>query len=99
MNNYMVWQFEEIPHGLVLGRLQGVDRDFELRMGVSRRESFPSGAAFPADPEFPNDLDLVDAFDNTNRLVVVSQKLREFIESFHPPETEFLPVTLLDHKA
>jgi hypothetical protein len=99
MNDYVVWQFEEVPHALVLDRLQGVDRDFELKLGVPRAESFPPDAAFAVDPDFPNDIGLADAFDNTHRLVVVSGKLKEFIDSFHPAEVEFLPVTIFDHKS
>ena len=99
INDFVVWQFEEVPHALVLGQLQGVDRDFELKTAVSRSESFSSDALFTANPDFPNDIAMVDAFDNTSRLVVVSQKVKEFIDSFRPPEVEFLPITILDHKS
>jgi hypothetical protein len=98
MNDYVVWQFEEVPHCFVLDRLLGVDRDFELKIGVPRVESFPEDATFSADPDFPNDIGLADAFDNTHQLVVVSSKVKELIEDFRPPEVEFLPVTVLDHK-
>jgi hypothetical protein len=99
MDDYVVWRFDEVPHCLVLDKLKGVNRHFELKLGIPRRESFSPDAAFTADPDFPNDISLADAFNNTYRLVVVSQKLKEFIESFNPKEVEFLPVVILDHKS
>jgi len=99
MKDYVVWQFEEVPHGLVLDRLQGVQQTSDLRIGVPRAESFPSDAVFSADPDFPNNLVMADAFNNTDALVVVSQRLKEFIDSFHPPHVEFLPITILNHKS
>ncbi len=98
MNDYVVWRTQEVPHCLVLDELKGVDMDVELTMGIPCSDSFPNTAKFTADPDYPNDVALADTFDNTQNIVLASEKLKEFIESFKPAHVEFLPVTLLNHK-
>ena len=98
-DDFLVWQFEDIPHSFVLDRLHGVERVFELVEGVPRAESFPADARFSVDPDFPNDMGLVDAFTNTYNLTVISEKLKEFIAGQKPKAVEFLPVTILNHKS
>jgi hypothetical protein len=99
MNDYVVWDTKVVPHCFVLDQLKGVDLDVELRMGVPCGESFPPDAVFTVDPDFPNNIRLADTFDNTKRLVLVSEKLKDFLASWNPPEVEFLAVTILDHKS
>ena len=99
MDDYVVWDTQIVPHCFVLDQLQGVDLDVELRTGVPCKERFPSDAVFTVDPDFPNNIRLADTFYNTKRLVIVSEKLKEFVSSWNPPETEFMGVTILDHKA
>ena len=99
MDNYVVWDVEEVPNCLVLDQLEGVDLDVELKMGISCSESFPADARFTADPEFPSRIKLADTFENTYGLVVASPKLKEFVASFKPDGVEFLPVTILNHKS
>jgi hypothetical protein len=96
---YVIWQFEDVAHSLVLDRLHGVDDIFELVEGTPRAGTFPPDARFTPDPDFPNDMGLVDSFTNTYNLTVISTKLKEFIEDKHPEKVEYLPVTLLNHKS
>lgn len=99
MTNYLVWGNEEVPHCFVLDQLKGVDLDVELRMGVPCGQSFPPDAVFTVDPDFPNDIRLADTFDNSKRLFIASERLKDFIASWNPVDVEFLPFTLLDHKS
>ena len=99
MNKYVVWETRTVPHGFVLDELEGVDFDVELRMGVPCSESFPSKAVFKVDKDFPNNTKLADTFYNTQRLIIASEKLKDFIAARNPPEVEFLPFTILDHKS
>jgi hypothetical protein len=99
MDDYVVWDVETVPHSFVLERLQGVDLDVELRMGIPCSESFPRDAVFTVNPDFPNNIRLADTFYNYKRLVLVSGSLKDFIASWDPVEVEFLPVTILDHKS
>ena len=99
MADYVVWGAEEIPRGIVLDELEGAgDFDIEMTTGQRCLESFPHDVVFTADKDFPNNLALADTIENTKGVVVVSQKLKEFLESWNPPEVEFLPVTVLNHK-
>ena len=90
MNDYVVWDTEVVPHCFVLNQLEGVDLDVELRMGVPCGESFPPDAVYTVDQDFPNNIRLADTFYNTKRLVLVSEKLKNFIASSNPVEVEFL---------
>jgi hypothetical protein len=103
MKNYMIWETQVVPHAFVLDELKWnnakLNLDVELRNGISCKKSFPSDAVFTVDPESPNNVGLADTFYNASRLVLASPKLKEFIESFRPPEVEFLPFSLLNHKS
>ena len=97
--DYVVWQFEDVPHSFVLDRLERVEKVFELIEGIPRAASFPKDAKFSVDPDFPNDIGLIDVFDNTYHLTVISEKLKDFIVGLSPAAVEFLPITLLNHKS
>jgi hypothetical protein len=101
MENYVCLQAEvSDPGTVVLGALRDVDRDFELKMGVSRKESFPASASYSMDPDFG--IRFQDALKTADALVVVSERLKQFLESEHPSalsNVEFLAVTIEDHKA
>jgi hypothetical protein len=97
--DFVVWEFEDVPHSFVLDRLRGVQKVFELVEGIPRAAGFSTEARFSVDPDFPNEIGLVDAFTNTYHFTLISEKLKEFITSHKPKAVEFLPVTLLDHKS
>jgi hypothetical protein len=99
MSAYVVWDTKVVPHCFVLDQLKGVDLDVELRMGVPFGESFPPDAVFTVDSDFPNNIRLADTFDNSKGLVIVSEKLKDFLASWNATEVEFLGVTILDHKS
>lgn len=96
--NYVVWRFNDVSNSCVLDELSGVSKTFQIRKGVPRAGGFPSDAKFTLDPDYPNDTLLVDAFDNVYRMVVISPALKSFLEGRNVKNTEFLPVTIIDHK-
>lgn len=95
---YVVWRFHDVPNSCVLDELLGVRKRYQIREGVPRAQGFPSDAKFTLDPDYPNDTLLVDAFDNVYRMVVISPKLKAFLETQGLVKIEFLPVTVMDHK-
>jgi hypothetical protein len=99
MIDYVVWSADAVPRGFVLDELENVDLNVELRMGVPCAASFPSDAVFTVDPDFPNNIRLADTFDNSDQLVIASEKLKTFIMSWSPKNLEVLPITILDHKS
>jgi hypothetical protein len=96
---FVSWSPAAVPNGAVLMNLQGVDRAFALRDGVSFAGSFPPDAHFRFDPDFKRDTLPVDFFINVNRLMVASPRAVEYIRSQVAEGIEYLPITILDHKA
>ncbi|MEQ1850440.1 MAG: DUF1629 domain-containing protein [Chthoniobacteraceae bacterium] len=75
-----------------------MEKQYQFNDGMSRAENFPSDAAFTMDPEFPDNTLLTDNLINLNMMIVVSSKLREFLEKRAPTHLEYLRVTILNHK-
>jgi hypothetical protein len=97
-DDFLIWDSAVVPNACCLAQLVNVDDQFELPKGIRRAAAFPSEAAFTMDPDFPNDTLLTDNLVNTDRLVVVSPKLKAFLESQRLAKVEYLPVTILNHK-
>jgi len=87
-----------LPNVCVLGTLSGVERDWELREGLTRTKSFPETATFEMNPEFPDNTLLADNLRNTASAIVASNGLKRYLESQAGPKVEYLPVTILDHR-
>jgi hypothetical protein len=95
---YVVWESDPSGTFCTLGPLENVEDEFELKRGVSRGADFPSDASFAMDPAYPKDIQLADNIYNLEGLPVVSKALADFVEAREPKETEFLPVTIINHK-
>jgi len=95
---YFVWQYRTVPDACVLNRFSGLDDSFRLRQGVPLLDGFPSDVAFHMDPDFPNNLLLVDNLLNSDRAMVVSPTLRDWLEKRRIPKVEYLPVSIIDHR-
>jgi hypothetical protein len=61
-------------------------------------DGFPSDVAFHMDPDFPNNLRLVDNLLNSDRAMVVSPTLRDWLDQRRIPRVEYLPVSIIDHR-
>lgn len=83
------------PHAGELGPIQNVEDDYELVRGVPQ-EDFPSDASFEMDEDFGVRLD--DVVPCLGRLMVISDRLRAFLEDEDLPNTQMLPVTIHDLK-
>jgi hypothetical protein len=81
-----------------LKSLQGVDDDYELHQGLSRAETWPSDGQFEMNEAYPDRLQLEDVVFNRNNVLVISEKLRAFLEVNVLKNNEALPVRLINHK-
>lgn len=81
-----------------LKSLQGVDDDYELHKGISRAENWPSDSHFEMNEAYPDRLQLEDIVSNRNGVLVISEKLRAFLEVDVLKNNEVLPVHLINHK-
>jgi hypothetical protein len=96
---YFVWQAD--PHGdnyCTLEKIQNLEQSYRLSEGVSYADSFPEEAYFPMDPAYPKDIKLADNIRSRGGIVVVSKRLKAFLEDQRPPHVEFLPVSIRNHK-
>lgn len=97
-SDYVIWDSEVITNACVLYDLKGVDKILDLKRGISKASDFPSDAAFTMNPDFPNNTLLVDNLINTDMLIVVSLRLKAFLDARSLMNVEYLPVAILDHK-
>lgn len=98
--DYVVWGTTSQGGYAVLLPIDHVEDDYELKEGVSRAEGWPDDASFEMNPSYPRDIQLADAIHSRggDGVPVVSPALRALIEAAAPPDMEFLPVTIYDHK-
>jgi hypothetical protein len=86
------------PHVCALGDLAGVEKEWELLEGVPRADGFTESATCRMDPEFPRNTLLADNLMNSAMAIIVSPRLKTFLEGKTLPKVEYLPLTILDHK-
>lgn len=82
----------------VLDGLQNVEDDYEISKGISRAKDFPADACFRMSNQHKKHVALSDGLHVLGRQLVVSPRLKAFIEARNPPKVEYLKVTILNHK-
>lgn len=95
---YVVWEADPSGTFCTLGALENVEDEYELKRGISRASGFPGDALFAMDPAYPRDIQLADNIYNLEGLPVVSSGLKELIAGREPIATEFLRVSIVNHK-
>ena len=80
--------------------VDGFDDDFRLNEGESLASEWPGDASFQMNPAHPRNVKLADAVSclGGNGFLVVSPALRALIEAAAPPDMEYLPVQIINHK-
>jgi hypothetical protein len=96
--NYQIWEINPGKNVCILGSLQNVENDFQLRRGISRAEEWPDNACYFMDKERKEDIRLEDCLDNVGRLLVISSRLKALLDKENLKNNEFLPVTVFNHK-
>ena len=97
-SNYLLWRQHIDDNAVVLQEFSGVAAKYPIHDGERLAAAFPADAAFHMHPDYPNSLLLQDCLFNTDMCVVVSARLRDAVLAMAPPEVEFLPVSIIDHK-
>jgi hypothetical protein len=82
----------------VLGGIIGMERPYEIQEGVQLASSWSKDARFKMDDDMPRDTKLEDFLNNLPSVLVVSERVRTFLEAENVKLIEFLPVTILNHK-
>lgn len=97
-SNYQIWDWEDVRNACELDQLVGVDNAYLLSTGVSMLQDWPADAGFHMNPDFPHDTLLVDNVRNIEDEIVVSERLKVFLEANALANIEYLPVSVFDHK-
>jgi hypothetical protein len=97
-SNFVIWKYKSVPDACVLKDFRGLEKTFRLNNGTPLAQGFPSDVSFHMDPDFPNDLLIVDNVLNADMVIVASQRLCEAVRSLVPSGVEYLPVNIVDHK-
>jgi len=97
-SKYVIWTHAAVEHAVVLDEMKGYDDDFRLVNGERVAKGFPSKVKFTMDKEFPTDTLLTDNLLNSDRLIVASERLADFLRERDSKLIEYLPVTIVDHK-
>ncbi len=98
--NYVLWpNANQEPYSAVLGALKGLDakQQFSIWQGEPWTGEFPA-VEFSFDPDFPDNTVLSDNLMNRDQMIIVSERLKEFLESRQPALVEYHRVKVKDHK-
>ncbi|MET0594189.1 MAG: DUF1629 domain-containing protein [Polyangiaceae bacterium] len=95
---YVFWTQKEVANGCRLRGCEGFDDDWMLMDGVTVTDEFPEDVTFPMNPNFPDNTLIPDCPYNLDRLLIVSTRLKEFLESRNLPDVEYLQVGIVDLK-
>lgn len=95
---FMYWKNRPVKNGAVVTTLENVSAAWAMTDGESFKDRWPVNAAFRFDPEFKRDTLPVDSYHSIENMLVVSKRLKEFIETRSSAGLEYLPVTIYDHK-
>lgn len=95
---FVVWSVSNANYACVLGDLIGAPDPYALNIGLPQAEDFPDDVHFHLHPGYPYHTILTDNLENTDLVIVISKRLKDFIESYGVSEVEYLPVTIFDHK-
>lgn len=97
-SNYVIWTYRSVDGACALKDLRGLDKTYRLNNGTPLAAQFPVDVELHMHPDFPNDILLPDNVLNADMLIVASPRLQECVRSQSPPEVEYLPVRVIDHK-
>lgn len=95
---YVVWTRDVVRGAVALDALTGFEDDYLLPNGVPLAETFPKDVRLAMNPDKPKNLLFIDVLFNPHRLLVVSERMADFIAARQPPEVEVLPVGIVDHR-
>lgn len=96
--NYLILLARGSDGACMLGGLREVEKSWQFYEGISRAKDFPDDANYRMDPSFPKDIRLEDTMRNDDHLLVVSERVKKFLQAEKVPRQEILPVAIFNHK-
>jgi hypothetical protein len=80
-----------------LQKIENLPDALRLKKGV-KLDPWPPDVRLHMDPNFPKAIQLPDCVANLAGAIVVSARLKEFIEKQKPASVEYLPMSIVNHK-
>jgi len=96
--NYLQISAKPEPKAARFGNVEGFPKRFNLGTGVAFAGSFPPDAVFRANEAFPGQIALFDFIPTREKVLVVSEKVRDLLEKESVPDVEYLAVSLINLK-
>jgi hypothetical protein len=96
--DHVFWGYKQVPNGIIVNELLGYDESWRINTGIDLGTEFPSDAYFEMDQDFPESTVLTDHVRNQEALILISDRLKAFIEKMNVPNIQFLPATIKDHE-
>jgi hypothetical protein len=81
-----------------LDDLEGFEDEWAVSQGVSLADSPPEQLSMSMYAEEPRNTVLPDYVDNMDSLVIVSPRLKAFLEAQEVSHVEYYPIEIIDHK-
>lgn len=97
MYDYVAWAAKSGPNLCSLSRIDNVENAIDLQKGL-RMETWTDDAVMVMDPNYPKALKLTDNVFNLRSFVVASKRLKEIVEGVDPPDVQYLPIAIQNHK-
>ncbi len=72
--------------------------DYELMRGHAVAPDWPNDVCFRMSPDFKKRIKLSDNLVNSNKFLVASKPLQDFLLAEEVPDVEYLPLTIFNHK-
>jgi hypothetical protein len=95
---YRVAKIKRERGACILDAIRGLSESFRLELEAPLARGWPADAHFPMDQNFPNDLTPADFILNGNNVLLVSKRVKEFLEAEKVSAVEYLPVAIVNHK-
>ena len=73
-------------------------KSYKFRKAISLKESFLELPGYHFSDEYPDNRLLTDFQDNTNELLVLSEKFSNILRSYNKDNLELLAIKLINHK-
>lgn len=97
-SDYVVWMHGIEPDACDLLEFNGFKRSYRLKRGMPLAEDWPDDVEMVMNEDTPDNTLLVDSLFNVKSLLVISERVRDFLQSRQIDGVEFLPLNIRNHK-
>jgi hypothetical protein len=97
-DEFFIWAAKIEPDATVLVQMEGFKKSYELDVGTRQGENYPPDVTLYMDSRKPKHNLLLDSVKNVEGVIIISEKMKLFLEKQDLLDVEFLPITIKDLK-